>query len=152
MKRLLRPTAFVITLIIGLVSLVETHRTGLRLREPKTVTTASGLKYIDIKEGVGPQPVNGKVAIVSYVGTFENGVHFDASNDHNGPYAFRVGVGQVISGFEEGVMTMKVGGKRRLVIPALLAYGQRGLPPMIPPNATLIFDVVLLDVASTHSD
>ena len=148
MKRLLGPTAFIITLIIGLVSSVATHRIGLRLREPKTVTTASGLKYIDIKEGHGPRPVNGAGAIVSYIGTFENGVQFDVSDDHNGSYVFKVGVGQVISGFDEGVMTMKVGGKRRLIIPAWLAYGQRGMPPMIPPNTTVIFDVELLDVVS----
>ena len=152
MNRLVGPTVFVITLIIGLVSFVAIDGIGLRLREPKKVTTASGLKFIDIKKGNGLQPVNGKKAIVSYIGSIENGAQFDASDDHNGPFVFKVGTAEVISGFEEGVMTMRVGGKRRLIIPAWLAYGKRGLPPMIPPNATLIFEVELLDVVSTDSD
>lgn len=113
----------------------------------KTVTTPSGLKYVDQKVGTGASPVKGKQVKVHYTGTLENGKKFDSSVDRNEPFAFVIGVGQVIPGWDEGVMTMKVGGKRRLTIPAKLGYGASGAGGVIPPNATLIFDVELLDVA-----
>lgn len=112
----------------------------------KTVTTASGLKYIDQVVGKGPSPVAGKQVKVHYTGTLENGSKFDSSVDRNEPFMFVIGVGQVIPGWDEGVMTMKVGGKRKLIIPARLGYGARGAGGVIPPNATLLFDVELLDV------
>lgn len=113
----------------------------------KTVTTASGLKYIDVVVGKGAAPVAGKQVKVHYTGTLENGKKFDSSVDRNEPFSFVIGVGQVIPGWDEGVMTMKVGGKRKLIIPAKLGYGTRGAGGAIPPNATLLFDVELLDVA-----
>jgi peptidylprolyl isomerase len=113
----------------------------------KTVTTASGLKYADVKVGNGASPVKGKQVKVHYTGTLENGKKFDSSVDRNEPFTFVIGVGQVIPGWDEGVMGMKVGGKRKLIIPSKLGYGARGAGGDIPPNATLLFDVELLDVA-----
>jgi peptidylprolyl isomerase len=113
----------------------------------KTVTTASGLKYTDVKVGSGASPVKGKQVKVHYTGTLENGKKFDSSVDRNDPFTFVIGVGQVIPGWDEGVMGMKVGGKRKLIIPSKLGYGAAGAGSAIPPNATLLFDVELLDVA-----
>ena len=112
----------------------------------KIVTTASGLKYIDLVVGKGASPVAGKQVTVHYIGTLDNGKKFDSSVDRKEPFTFVIGVGQVIPGWDEGVMTMKVGGKRKLIIPAKLGYGARGAGGVIPPNATLHFDVELLDV------
>jgi peptidylprolyl isomerase len=106
----------------------------------------SGLKYVDIVEGTGVSPEPGQNVTVHYTGTLENGTKFDSSLDRGQPFTFKIGVGQVIKGWDEGVMTMKVGGKRRLTIPPHLGYGQRGAGGVIPPNATLIFDVELLGV------
>ncbi len=115
--------------------------------ETKTVTTASGLKYTDVVVGKGASPVAGKQVKVHYTGTLENGKKFDSSVDRNEPFSFVIGVGQVIPGWDEGVMTMKVGGKRKLIIPSKLGYGASGAGGVIPPNATLLFDVELLDVS-----
>jgi len=112
----------------------------------KTVTTASGLKYIDQVVGKGASPVKGKQVTVHYTGTLENGKKFDSSVDRKEPFVFVIGMGQVIQGWDEGVMSMKVGGKRKLIVPAKLGYGAAGAGGVIPPNATLIFDVQLLDV------
>ncbi len=110
------------------------------------VTTESGLKYIDIKEGEGESPETGKMVTVHYTGTLENGKKFDSSHDRNQPFSFKIGVGQVIKGWDEGVASMKVGGKRILIIPSELGYGARGAGGVIPANATLIFEVELLGV------
>lgn len=115
--------------------------------EAKTVTTASGLKYSDEVVGKGASPVAGKQVKVHYTGTLENGKKFDSSVDRKEPFSFVIGVGQVIPGWDEGVMTMKVGGKRKLIIPSKLGYGASGAGGVIPPNATLLFDVELLDVS-----
>jgi peptidylprolyl isomerase len=109
------------------------------------MTTQSGLKYEDIVVGNGPSPQSGQEVTVHYTGTLENGNKFDSSLDRGKPFTFTIGVGQVIKGWDEGVMTMKVGGKRKLVIPPQLGYGARGVGP-IPPNSTLVFEVELLDV------
>jgi peptidylprolyl isomerase len=110
------------------------------------MTTESGLQYEDIVEGTGPSPRTGQSVTVHYVGTLTNGKKFDASRDRNQPFTFTIGRGQVIRGWDEGVMSMKVGGKRRLTIPPDLGYGARGAGGVIPPNATLVFEVELLDV------
>lgn len=112
----------------------------------KMITTASGLQYEDIVEGTGASPVKGKVVTVHYTGTLTDGTKFDSSRDRNSPFKFTIGVGQVIKGWDEGVATMKVGGRRTLTIPASLGYGASGAGGVIPPNATLIFDVELLGV------
>ena len=114
--------------------------------ENGTVTTASGLKYVDRVEGQGESPKVGQRVTVHYTGWLEDGTKFDSSLDRGEPFTFTIGVGQVIRGWDEGVLTMKVGGKRRLIIPADLGYGSRGAGNVIPPNATLLFDVELLGV------
>ncbi len=118
---------------------------GVSAEAPET-TTASGLKYVDLKEGTGPSPKKGQNILVHYTGWLQDGTKFDSSVDRNQPFPFRVGVGQVIRGWDEGVMSMKVGGKRKLIIPPKLGYGARGAGGVIPPNATLIFEVELLDL------
>lgn len=110
------------------------------------VTTASGLKYVDLVEGTGATPQRGQTVTVHYTGTLTNGKKFDSSVDRGRPAEYRIGVGEVIKGWDEGIMSMKVGGKRKFTIPANLAYGPMGRPPNIPPNSTLLFDVELLEV------
>lgn len=110
------------------------------------VTTPSGLKYTDRVVGTGPSPRAGQTAVVHYTGTLVDGTKFDSSVDRGQPYEFPLGRGAVIKGWDEGVASMKVGGKRRLVVPAALGYGERGSPPKIPGGATLVFDVELLGV------
>lgn len=112
-----------------------------------TVTTSSGLSYTDQKIGDGASPKKGDRVIVHYTGWLkQNDQKFDSSVDRGEPFSFHIGEGEVIPGWDEGVMTMKVGGKRQLVIPAELGYGARGAGGVIPPNATLVFDVELLGV------
>jgi len=110
------------------------------------VTTSSGLKYVDEVVGSGDAPEKGKKVRVHYTGTLTSGKKFDSSVDRGQPFEFTIGIGQVIQGWDEGVMGMKVGGKRQLIIPSDLGYGARGAPPAIPPNAELVFDVELLGV------
>jgi len=113
---------------------------------PEETTTPSGLRYVDEVVGDGDSPARGKTVRVHYTGRLTNGKKFDSSVDRNEPFEFTIGAGQVIRGWDEGVMSMKVGGKRQLIIPPGLGYGARGAPPVIPPNAELIFDVELLAV------
>jgi peptidylprolyl isomerase len=109
-------------------------------------TTPSGLQYSDIKVGTGASPKVGQTAVVHYTGTLMDGKKFDSSKDRGQPFQFALGRGQVIKGWDEGVATMKVGGIRKLVIPPDLAYGSRGAGGVIPPNATLNFEVELLEI------
>ena len=113
-------------------------------------TTASGLQIIDTTAGNGASPKTGQTCVMHYTGWLYNdgvkGKKFDSSVDRGQPFEFTIGVGQVIKGWDEGVATMKAGGKRTLIIPASLGYGARGAGGAIPPNATLMFDVELLGV------
>ncbi|HEX5855913.1 MAG TPA: FKBP-type peptidyl-prolyl cis-trans isomerase [Thermoanaerobaculia bacterium] len=119
-------------------------------KESKMKTTPSGLQYEDTKEGTGASPKTGQTCVMHYTGwLWENsakGKKFDSSVDRGQPFEFKIGQGMVIKGWDEGVATMKVGGKRNLLIPPGLGYGARGAAGVIPPNATLLFEVELLGV------
>lgn len=109
-------------------------------------TTPSGLKYTDLVVGSGAEPRPGQTAVVHYTGWLVDGKKFDSSKDRGQPFSFPLGQGRVIRGWDEGVATMRVGGTRRLTIPPELGYGARGAGGVIPPNATLTFEVELLDL------
>jgi len=109
-------------------------------------TTKSGLQIDELKPGAGATAVSGKRVTVHYVGTLTNGSKFDSSRDRNEGFSFRLGAGEVIKGWDEGVAGMQIGQVRKLTIPASLGYGAAGYPPVIPANATLVFEVELLEV------
>ena len=121
-----------------------------RGRTPRTssaaITTPSGLTYLITKKGTGPQLKAGDMVVLNYTGTLTNGTKFDSSYDRNEPLAFKLGAGKVIKGYDEGLAKLRVGDHAILVIPGNLAYGPRGIPNVIPPNATLIFIIEVLDV------
>ena len=132
---------------LELVSIQEgAPEEATEVKEEEYVTTDSGLKVHDFVVGDGPSPETGQMVSVHYTGWLEDGTKFDSSLDRGQPFTFAIGMGQVIAGWDEGVATMKVGGKRQLVIPSELGYGEQGAGAVIPPNATLIFEVELLDV------
>jgi peptidylprolyl isomerase len=139
----LSATALAFTVIVGVFF------NAAHAQQGKRMTTSSGLQIIEVKEGAGASP-KGKTAVVHYTGwLYDNGAKgkkFDSSVDRNEPFEFPVGAGRVIKGWDEGVATMKVGGKRTLIVPPALGYGARGAGGVIPPNATLMFDVELLGV------
>ena len=133
----------VLALAAGAIVYMVKNREGKALHE---VTTPSGLKYTDLVEGTGAAPKKGQTVTLHYTGTLESGKQFDSSRDRGKPMEFAYGVTPMIKGWDEGVATMKVGGRRKLVVPPALGYGPQGRPPDIPGNATLIFDVELLGV------
>ena len=114
--------------------------------DEEAIQTASGLGYVDLVEGQGARPAVGDSVSVHYTGWLKDGTKFDSSRDRGQPFVFAIGRGRVIRGWDEGVSTMRVGGKRKLIIPAHLGYGERGAGGVIPPGATLIFEVELLGV------
>jgi len=139
--------ALCVFVVLG-IAFAQTEKSPLEPTkvDGKPKTTASGLQYWDIKVGTGATAAAGKMVKVHYTGWLTNGKKFDSSIDRGQPFAFSLGAGQVIKGWDEGVAGMKVGGKRQLRIPPELGYGARGAGNAIPPNSTLIFDVELLDV------
>jgi peptidylprolyl isomerase len=120
---------------------IQTDTPGLQI----TQTMDGGLEVTDLTVGMGAEATNGKTVSVHYVGTLENGTKFDSSRDRGTPFEFTLGAGEVIKGWDQGVLGMKVGGKRKLVIPADLAYGNRAIGN-IPANSTLVFEVELLGI------
>ncbi len=132
------------------VTLASPSTSAFAQTQKKIMTTASGLKFIDNQVGTGASPQRGQTAVVHYTGWLyvdgAKGQKFDSSVDRNEPFEFPVGMGRVIKGWDEGVASRKVGGKRTLIIPPALGYGERGAGGVIPPNATLMFDVELLGV------
>ena len=125
----------------------QTRRGRTPRRSPSAaITTPSGLTYLITKKGTGPQLKAGDTVILNYTGTLTNGVKFDSSHDRNEPLTFTLGAGRVIKGWDEGVGKLRVGDHAILVIPGKLAYGPRGVPNVIPPDATLIFMIEVVDV------
>jgi FKBP-type peptidyl-prolyl cis-trans isomerase len=133
-------------LLVGALACARSSNSAPSKVEGDGITTASGLRYWDIKVGDGVEAKPGDRVTVHYTGWLENGTKFDSSHDRHQPFQFRIGAGQVIKGWDEGVAGMKVGGRRQLRIPPELGYGARGAGDAIPPNARLIFDVELLEV------
>jgi len=125
---------------------MEEEKTIIESQWPDAVETASGLRYVVIKKGTGTKkPNKGDTIKAHYTGRLLNGTKFDSSVDKGQPFEFTVGIGNVIKGWDEAFLDMKKGEKRTLIIPPYLAYGERGAGNVIPPNATLIFDVELID-------
>lgn len=139
------PANSVLVMEIELVS-VQEPLVKTEVKESDYTTTESGLKYYDLQDGAGDSPATGQTVVVHYTGWLEDGTQFDSSVARGQPYSFVLGTGSVIPGWDEGVATMKVGGKRQLVVPADLAYGETGSGGTIPPNAILIFEVELLEI------
>ena len=145
-----RRTVLSLSLAAGAALIAGQMPAPTRAQSGGPVTTPSGLKITDSKEGTGPSPKTGQTCVMHYTGwLYENGSKgkkFDSSVDRGQPFEFPIGTGRVIKGWDEGVATMKVGGKRTLIIPPDLGYGARGAGGVIPPNATLLFEVELLGV------
>jgi peptidylprolyl isomerase len=150
MKVLPRANALLVVTVIILAASIAAVAPAAAQTTGKRMTTPSGLQIIDTVVGTGASPKTGQICVMHYTGwLYENGAKgtkFDSSVDRGKPFEFPIGTHRVIAGWDEGVATMKVGGKRTLIIPPDLGYGERGAGGVIPPNATLMFDVELLDV------
>jgi len=135
---------------LAVISAGAAIETPTHAQVEKPMTTPSGLQIVDTKAGTGPSPKTGQTCVMHYTGwLYENGAKgkkFDSSVDRGEPFEFKIGLHQVIAGWDEGVASMKVGGKRTLIIPPALGYGAQGAGNVIPPNATLMFDVELLGI------
>ena len=136
--------------LVSLIALLALIASACAPGSGGEITAPSGLKYVDEVVGTGDSPQSGDFVKVHYTGTLQDGKKFDSSLDRNEPFVFQIGVGQVIQGWDEGVMSMKVGGKRKLIIPPNLGYGSQGAGGIIPPNATLTFEVELLGIPKVN--
>src|SRR6185436_4582890 len=144
----------IVTLLsVCLFSIVKVEAQTRRARTPRSssaaITTPSGLTYLITKKGTGPQLKSGDTVVLNYTGMLTNGVKFDSSYDRNEPLSFKLGAGRVIKGYDEGLAKLRVGDHAILVIPGNLAYGPKGVPDVIPPDATLIFIIQVVDVKTT---
>ena len=150
MRAFMRLTLVPLAVVIALAGVNAAHTPAAAQTAGVPVTTPSGLTIIDTKVGTGASPKTGQTCVMHYTGWLyvdgKKGAKFDSSLDHGQPFEFPIGAHRVIAGWDEGVATMKVGGKRTLIIPPSLGYGARGAGGVIPPNATLMFDVELLGV------
>jgi peptidylprolyl isomerase len=145
----------IVTLLsVCLFSIVNVEAQTRRTRTPRSpstaITTPSGLTYLITKKGTGPQLRAGDTVVLNYTGTLTNGVKFDSSYERNEPLEFRLGAGRVIKGYDEGLSKLRVGDHAILIIPGKLAYGPKGIPNVIPPDATLIFVIEVIDVKVAH--
>jgi peptidylprolyl isomerase len=158
-----RPRIFSLALLLAVLGPLSLSagpaKTASRLRQDRStsartpvpahlpeVVTPSGVKYVDLRVGEGDEAGSGKIVEVHYVGWLEDGTRFDSSRDHNRPLTFRLGAGDALKGWDEGLPGMKVGGKRRLVIPPGLGFGKEGVGSVVPPNAVLFYEFELLGV------
>lgn len=140
------PMRFWVLALAGLAAVGMVMAQDNKKSEEKVITTSSGLKYVDLKEGTGAEAKSGQQVEVHYTGWLKDGKKFDSSKDRNETFKFALGKGMVIKGWDEGVQGMKVGGKRKLIIPSELGYGKRGAGGVIPPDAELTFEVELIGV------
>ncbi len=139
--------ALLVLMVLFCLLIGKNHSISLvHAGESDTITTPSGLQYVDLKPGSGREAHPGETAFVHYTGWLTDGTKFDSSRDRGEPFSFRLGAGRVIRGWDEGVEGMKIGGVRKLTIPPQLGYGPRGAGKIIPPNATLVFEVELMDL------
>lgn len=138
--------AAILFLALVLIGWMTDTTDGGDKKKEEVITSKSGLKYVELKIGDGKVAQKGDTVAVHYVGTLTDGKKFDSSRDRDETFEFRLGAGMVIKGWDQGVLGMKVGSRRKLTVPFELAYGERGYPGVIPPRATLVFDVELLGV------
>jgi len=151
MKKIFIIIIAIIVIVLGAYFVFQSSKNNQKSSNNKpqinnNVQEIQGMKIETLKEGTGAEAKNGDVVSVHYVGTFENGTKFDSSIDRGTPFSFTLGAGQVIKGWDLGVLGMKVGEKKKLTIPSDLAYGSGGVPGAIPSNSTLIFEVELLGI------
>jgi FKBP-type peptidyl-prolyl cis-trans isomerase len=139
------PLALCLGLLVGCAG-SDASQSSSDSKGGKGVTSKTGLMYVDEKEGTGAAAKAGDTVAVHYTGWLKDGTKFDSSRDRGTPFSFTLGKSRVIKGWHEGIAGMKVGGKRKLIIPPELGYGERGFPGAIPPNAQLTFDVELLEI------
>ena len=144
MKKLILLIIIPVVLVMGIYFILQNNNKGQEINN--NIREIQGMKIETLKEGAGAEAKNGDTVTVHYTGTLENGTKFDSSLDSGTPFSFTLGTGEVIQGWDLGVLGMKMGEKRKLTIPSELGYGSQGVGGVIPPNATLIFEVELLGI------
>lgn len=145
-KNLARSLVTALLLATTSVTVLAGQESGSPEPNGKEVVTPSGVKYVDLRIGQGGEAATGKILEVHYIGRLEDGTKFDFSPDRERPFTFRLGTGDVIKGWDEGIAGMKVGGKRKVVIPPELGFGKQGVGSVVPPNAVLIYEFELVAV------